>query len=101
MSQTATVEQLAERVRSLEQDVGTLKHDLAEIKSESASNGSHAQVTAPTVSSAEWGQAFRQLFSELGITVQAKGVAHLRQMYKEAGLENLNLSRQLIEARDE
>jgi uncharacterized protein (UPF0335 family) len=101
MNQTVTVEQLAERVGSLEQEVVVLKHDLAEIKFESASNGSHAQVTAPTISSAEWGQAFRQLFNELGITAQAKGVAHLRKMYKEAGIENLNLSRQLIEARDE
>ncbi len=101
MSQTVAVEQLAARVGSLEQAVVVLEQDLAEVKSKPALNGNPTHAEAPTVSSAEWGQAFRQLFSELGIAAQAKGVAHLRQMYKEAGLENLELTRQLIEARDE
>lgn len=102
MSQTATVEQLAERVETLEQTVVTIRHDLAEFKSKPVNGQAKRPAEySEKVNQEEWGQAIRQLFSELGITAQAKGVPHLRQMYKEAGLENLNLSRQLIEARDE
>lgn len=102
MSQTAVVKQLAERIETLEQTVVTIKHDLAEFKSKPV-NGQTKSPAAPAdkVNQTELSNAINQVFSELGITAQAKGVAYLRQMYKDAGLENLEMSRQLTEARDE
>ena len=110
MDTTVAVQELTEKVlrleqevaglRRLEQEVTGLRQEVGELKNQPVTNGQTA-ITDHPVDQEELSQAIRQAFKELGITARAKGVAYLRQMYKEAGLENLEMSRQLVEARDE
>lgn len=97
---TVAVQELTERVLRLEQEVADLRQNVTELKTQPATNGL-ATINDHSANQEELSQAVAQMFRELGITARAKGVAYLRRMYKEFGLENLEMSQQLIEARDE
>jgi hypothetical protein len=100
MSQTATVEQLAERVESLEQAVVVIKCEMAEVRSKPTVNG---QADRPALFADK--QMVRQAFAEFmaveGVDVQPVGIEKLREMMKQAGLSNLRMSDELIAMRNE
>ena len=97
MSQTATAEQLTNRVTELERTTLQLQKDMGELRRNlPGANGLVQAVDQATLSA-----AVNKLFADLGITAQPKGVAYLRQMFEQEGVAELDLTRQLIEARDE
>lgn len=98
MEETIVLDQLTERVSNLENEVSGLRQEVGALRQQTAPvNGAGIQF----VDQAELSRTFKQLFAELGITAQPKGVAYLRQMYEAAGITDLQLSRCLVEARDE
>ncbi len=100
MSQTVAVEQLAERVEKLEQEIVTIKHDLAEAKSKPITNG---QTGAQSLLADQRmiSQAFAEFMAAEGIDVQPVGVGKFREMMRQSGLSELRMSNELIAMRDE
>ena len=97
MSQTATVEQLAERVGSLEREVESIKHELDEAKSKPFING-QVDVFADQQMARK---AFAEFMTAEEIDVQPVGIEKLREMMKQAWFPELRMSDEVISMRDE
>ncbi|MEP7341143.1 MAG: hypothetical protein ABI977_25660 [Acidobacteriota bacterium] len=100
MSQAATMEQLTERVTHLEQTVTFLRHDLSSLKSTPGDNG-HATPAIRFADKQKLRQAMKELLAALGVQGTPVEADELRRMMEQSGLEKDELSRSLIEARDE
>lgn len=99
MSQTAALEQLVERVEHLEETVTSLQSDLSALRNGAGKNGQTTSIRFADKQKLR--QAMNELLTALGVTGEPVGASELRTMMKQSGLERDELSRSLIEARDE
>jgi hypothetical protein len=99
------LQQLTDKVVYLEQEVNTIRKELADLREqqEPVPQGPATQSIAdfPWVDKTLLKQAMDKLFQTLSIQGEPIGVEALRQMMKNENLDQNELSRSIIEARDE
>lgn len=103
MNQTLLVKQLSERVSHLEAEVQNLRNELAKLRPQAK----HLAEAAISSNAFSWRdkeiqkQTINQIFTSLSIHSRPIGPQALQQKMSQAGLKQDELSRSLIEAREE
>jgi hypothetical protein len=106
-SDIMNVQQLAERVDQLEQAVNAINRELADLRGEANQNSQAVtrvrdlEVQFRRTDKSSLKTATTGLFETLAIQGQSVGIAALRQMMSAENLDRNELSRSIIEARDE
>ena len=101
------VQQLAERVDQLEQAVNAINRELADLRGEANQNSQAVtrvrdlEVQFRRTDKSSLKTAMTGLFETLSIQGQSVGIVALRQMMSAENLDRNELSRGIIEARDE
>jgi hypothetical protein len=105
MKPTLSLEQLAERLTSLEKEVKTIRKELADLRQQTGTipqvTETQAAGTCPRADKGAQRHWFNGLFAALSIKGIPIGVEALQQRMGQAGLAPNELSRSLIEAREE
>jgi hypothetical protein len=99
------LQQLTDKVVYLEQEVNTIRKELADLREQQETvpqaPASHSIADFPWMDKTLLRQAMDRLFQTLSIQGEPIGVEALRQIMKKENLDQNELSRSIIEARDE
>jgi hypothetical protein len=100
MSQVATLGQIAERLKHIEEEVHSLREIVAEAITKQG-NGQSAPAGVQFVDKQALREAFDRLFEDLGIRASPIGAEALQERMRQAGLTGNEFSRCIIEMREE
>ena len=103
MSQTLTLKQITNKISHLEEEVNILREELDELRQQkaNASTKSATQVAYTWVDKESQRRWINQLFTSLSITNMPIGHQTLQQRMSQSGLSQDELSRGIVEAREE
>lgn len=103
MNQALKVEQLSDRISHLEEEVKYLRNELAKLQRQTNSTREAAttQITFSWADKEAQRRWIDQLFTSLSIHGAPMGPQALQQKMRQASLTHNELSRSLIEAREE
>ena len=103
MSQTLTLRQITNKISHLEEEINVLRAELDELrqKKASASTKSTTQVTYAWADKEAQRRWINQVFTSLSITDMPVGSQTLQQRMSQSGLSHNELSRDIVEAREE
>lgn len=104
MYQPLRIQQLANKLAYLEQQVNVIRIELGELQEQARAlleTASPGRTAASWTDKAAQRQQFNSLFTVLSIQGVAAGIDILQQRMVQAGLEQNELSRGLVEAREE
>ena len=105
MNQTLHIQQLATRLAHIEAEVNVIREELAQLRGyvqpTSATATSHVGIAFPWANKAAQRQHVGALFTALSIQGAPMGIQALQCRMSQAGLAQDELSRSLVEAREE
>ena len=103
MSQTLTLKQITNKISHLEGEVNILREELDELRQQKANTSTKAvsQVAYAWADKESQRRWINQLFTSLSITSMPIGSQTLQQRISQSGLSQDELSRGIVEAREE
>jgi hypothetical protein len=103
VSQTLTLKQITNKISHLEEEVNILREELDELRQQKAntSTKSATQVAYTWADKESQRRWINQLFTSLSITSMPIGPQTLQQRMSQSGLSHDELSRDIVEAREE
>ena len=103
MSQTLTLKQITNKISHLEEEINSLREELDELRQKKthSSTKSTTQVAYAWVDKETQRRWIDQLFTSLSITSIPIGYQTLQQQMSQSGLNHNELSRDILEAREE
>ena len=96
MEQALPLEQLTARLFAVERETARLRRDINQLHQPPATSGMVRFADQKMITA-----AIDQVFAELALPLEAVSIKELRELMREAALEPQELSRGIIEMRDE